>query len=216
MKDFPFFTTQWGVSSLVLREVPYRREAYIHIRDVSKGDIPEHLKECVSFCRMAGAERIFAAGEGLDAYPKGAAILRMRGQALPDRQQVASLFPVTAETAARWRQLHNQAMAAVDNAATLESRDEERLFGLPGAYFVHEQGNLLGIGWLEGDKLLAMAAFQKGAGCRVMHTLLSLAEGGTVELEVASTNEKAIRLYERFGFTAVGMVRQWYDVTFPE
>ena len=34
MRDFPFFTTEYGVSSLSLKEVPYRQEAYIRIREV--------------------------------------------------------------------------------------------------------------------------------------------------------------------------------------
>lgn len=213
MRDFPLFDTEYGVSSLVLREVPYRREAYLHILEVQPGQLHPHLRECVSFCRMAGAERVFAAGEGLEDFPKGAAIVRMRGLAQPDREQVASLFPVTKETAARWRELHNRAMAGVDNAGTLESRDEENLMGTPGAYFIHDSGELLGIGWIQGEKLLAMAAVRKGAGRRVMHTILSIVEGGSLELEVASTNSRAIRLYEDFGFLRTGLVRQWYDVT---
>lgn len=213
MRDFPFFTTETGISSLVLREIPYRKEAYIHLLDVQPEQLSAHLRECVSFCRMAGAERIFAAGEGLDSFPKGAAIVRMRGSAQPDREQVACLFPVTKETAPRWREIHNKAMAGVDNAATLESRDEERLMGQPGAYFVHDSGSLLGIGWIADEKLLAMAAVRKGSGHRVMHSLLSLVEGGNLELEVASTNQRAIALYERFGFVKVGLVRQWYDLS---
>ena len=33
MKDFPVFTTENGVASLILKEIPYRGEAYIHLRD---------------------------------------------------------------------------------------------------------------------------------------------------------------------------------------
>ena len=71
MRDFPIFTTDYGVSSLILREIPYRQEAYIHIQDVQPDGFADHLKECVSFCRMAGAERIFARGhEMLADYPQ--------------------------------------------------------------------------------------------------------------------------------------------------
>ena len=45
MKDFPVFTTEYGVSSLILREVPYRQEAYIHIQDVQPDSLSEHLKD---------------------------------------------------------------------------------------------------------------------------------------------------------------------------
>jgi len=58
-----------------------------------------------------------------------------------------------------------------------------------------------------------VAAAEKGAGTQVMHTLLSLVEGETVTLEVASTNERAIRLYERLGFLKTAELTRWYDVT---
>ena len=61
MRDFPIFTTEYGVASLFLKEIPYKNEAYIRIRDVQSGFLKEHLAECVSFCRMAGAERVYAA-----------------------------------------------------------------------------------------------------------------------------------------------------------
>ena len=70
MRDFPIFTTEYGVSSLTLKEIPYKKQAYIHIRQVQEGYFREHLEECVSFCRMCGAEAVFAAGhEALEGYP---------------------------------------------------------------------------------------------------------------------------------------------------
>ena len=43
MRDFPIFTSEFGVSSLILKEIPYRGEAYIRIRDVQDGDFAEQL-----------------------------------------------------------------------------------------------------------------------------------------------------------------------------
>lgn len=213
MRDFPIFTTEYGVSSLVLKEIPYKKAAYIHIRDVQGDFFEDHLAECVSFCRIAGAERIFAAGNGkLEAYPLYTAVQEMRGTAQPAEDQVKCLFPVTAQTVSHWRQLYNRKMAAVDNSSTLESRDEGKLLESGGAYFVHDEGRLLGIGWLEGTKLLAVAAAEKGAGETVMHTLMSLTEGEPVVLEVASTNERAIRLYEKLGFIKTAEIVRWYRV----
>ena len=40
MKDFPLFTTENGVASLILKEIPYRSEAYIILRDTQS---PEAL-----------------------------------------------------------------------------------------------------------------------------------------------------------------------------
>lgn len=213
MRNFPLFTTDYGVSSLTLREIPYRQLAYICIRDVQPDGFEAHLKECVSFCVMAGAERVYASGhELLERYPLYTAVTEMRRDVCPDREKMASIFPVTEATAGRWRQLYNEKMKNVDNARTLEARDEKELTESSGAYFVHENGALLGIGWLDGDKLLAVAAVQPGAGERVMHTLISAVDAETVKLEVASTNRRAIRLYERMGFVPVREISSWYCV----
>lgn len=216
MRDFPVFTTDFGVSSLVLREIPYRREAYIRILDVQKNGFGEHLRECVSFCRMAGAEKVYATGhEKLEGYPLHTAVLEMRGNAWVDREKLKNLFPVTEATVSRWRSIYNERMSAVDNAGTLEFRDEKRILESGGAYFVHDAGQLLGIGWVEdGDegKLPAVAAVCKGAGEAVMHTLMSLVEGESMTLEVASTNSRAIRLYEKLGFVVIREISRWYHV----
>ena len=213
MKDIAVFTTDWGVSSLVLKEIPYRQEAYIHVRDVQPGGMDDHLRECAGFCRMAGADRVFFRGEEpIPGYPLHCRVLAMSGTATVDPEKLRCLFPVTEQTVSQWRRICNERLRAVDNAATLEARDEARILQSGGAYFVHEDGKLLGIGWLEDTKLLVMAAVVPGAGERVMHSLMSLVEGARMELEVASTNTRAIRLYEKLGFTAVGQVSEWYRV----
>ena len=214
MRDFPVFTTENGVGSLVLKEIPYKKQAYIRIRAVQEEFFGEHLRECVSFCRMVGAERIFAAGDArLAQYPHYTAVLEMRGTAWVDRGKEMSLFPVTEATVSQWRSIYNESMGCVDNAGTLESRDEKRIVESTGAYFVHDNGTLMGIGWLEDNKLLAIASVKKGAGEQVMHTLMSVMEGETMVLEVASTNVRAIRLYERLGFVTTQEIVSWYDVT---
>lgn len=211
MRDFPVFPTEYGVASLILKEIPYRGEAYITMQDVQPGGLEEHLKECVSFCRMAGAEKIYAKGhEGLMEYPLHTAVYEMRGNAWVDLGKLENLFPVTEATVAQWRGIYNKRMAAVDNAGTLEIKDEKRIVESGGAYFVHRNGELLGIGWLEDTKLLAIASAVPGAGVRVMHTLMSLVEGAQMTLEVASTNERANRLYEKLGFLKTAEISRWY------
>ena len=212
MKDIPIFDTQYGIASLLLKEIPYRQIAYIRVRSVLPGSIRELLEECAAFCRMAGAEHIYASGhEDLKEYPLHVSVIRMQGAAQIQREKIRNLFPVTEKTVEHWRSIYNGAMRHVDNAATLEQPDEAKIL-LGGAYFVHDNGTLLGIGWLEEEKLLAIAAVQPGAGETVAHTLLSVIEGATVSLEVASTNAKAIRLYEKLGFVPVEEVNRWYRV----
>lgn len=214
MRDFPMFTTEYGVVSLLLKEIPYKNTAYIRIRQVQEGFFGEDLAECVAFCRMCGAEKIYAAGhEKLESYPLYTAVVRMCAVVRVEAEKVKCLFPVTEKTVSRWRSIYNEKMAAVDNTATLESRDEKRILESGGAYFVHDSGRLLGIGWWEEKTLRAVAAAEKGAGEAVMHTLLSTREGLRVTLEVASTNERAIRLYEKLGFVKTGETERWYDVS---
>ena len=211
MRDFPMFTTEYGVASLVLKEIPYKETAYILIRDSLE---PEKLvAECVSFCRAVGAEHIYATGhEVLEKYPLYTSILEMHGTAWVDGEKIQSLFPVTEQTVGRWREIYNERMSAVDNSGTLESRDEKRILESGGAYFVHSCGELLGIGWLEEETLLAVASVRPGAGEMVMHSLMSLVEGASMTLEVASTNERAIRLYEKLGFIKTREISRWYRV----
>lgn len=213
MRDFPVFTTDFGVASLVLKEIPYRGEAYITMRDVQPGGLEEHLKECVSFCRMAGAEKIYAKGHPeLERYPLHAAVYEMKGTAWVDTDKLECLFPVTEETVGQWRSICNERMRSIDCSATQTKADEQEILTSGGAYFIHHQGELLGIGWMADPELLLVCSVKPGAGERVMHTLMSLVEGAQMTLEVASTNERAIRLYERLGFLKTAEVTRWYRV----
>lgn len=213
MKDFPVFATDYGVSSLILKEIPYRQEAYIHIRDVQPEGFEEHLKECVSFCRMAGAEKIYATGhEYLKKLPLYTSVYEMRGTAWVDPEKLEHLFPVTEVTVSRWRSICNECLRNVDNSATLTAADEKKILQSGGAYFVHHAGELLGVGWMDDARLLAVAAVKPGSGERVMHSLMSLVEGADMTLEVASTNTRAIRLYEKLGFLKTSEISAWYRV----
>lgn len=212
MKDFPMFDTEFGIASLVLKEIPYRGIAYIILREV--WDAEKLLAECASFCRMCGAEVICASGhETLEAYPLYTSVLEMRGDAAADASALKSLFPVTEATVTKWRNVYNEKMRRIDNAATMTAFDEKRILESGGAYFVHDNGELLGIGWLEDTELLAIAAAKPGAGRTVLNTLMSLIEGVQMKLEVASTNVQAIRLYEKMGFIPTKEISRWYKIS---
>ena len=211
MKDFPVFPTQHGAASLILKEIPYRGEAYIQIQSTQEPDAL--LEECIHFCAACGAERVYAAGHDIleAAYPLHTSIYRMTGTIQLHEEEIPAMFPVTEQTAEHWRECYNQRMKNVDNAATLESRDTPNIVQ-GNAYFIHRNGTLLGIGWIEGNKLRAIASMQHGAGealCRAMQSLIPQQQ---MTLEVASTNQKAIALYERLGLIKVEELSRWYQV----
>ena len=213
MKDIPVFDTETGVSTLVLKEIPYKQIAYVKVQSVQPGGLKEHLRECVSFCRMCGAERVFATGHPeLEQWPLHSSIIPMACGLSTVEEPPANLFPVTEQTAARWRTIYNERMAAVDNAATLTALDEKKILASGGAYFVHDSGALLGIGWIEGSEVLCIAAVERGAGERVLRTLMTAADSDRVTLQVASTNARAIRLYEKLGFIPCGEGIGWHTV----
>lgn len=211
MKDFPMFTTDFGVASLTLHEIPYRGEAFILIQDTLQPE--ELLAECISFCRMCGAEKIYARGhEILERYPLHCIVYEMRGTAHIDESKVESLWPVTEETVTQWRELMNEKMRPVDNSGTLMKKHEQDILGSGGAYFVHHDEDLLGAGWLVNNELLLLASCKRGAGERVMHTMMSLISDQEMKLDVVSTNHRALRLYEKLGFIRTPALRKWYQV----
>lgn len=212
MKDIPIFTTENGVASIILKEVPYRKTAYIRLQSSLN---PEGLlSDCVGFCRVCGAEKILAEAALLpDGYPDAVTILEMSGVPVLDESAIQNIFPVTSETVGRYRSIYNERMRFVDNASTLESRDEAEILTSGGAYFIHREGNLLGIGWLQTGELKAVASVQPGMGYVTLNTLFSVCPGERITLQVASTNHRAVRLYERMGLIATGEVSRWYDVS---
>lgn len=210
MRDFPVFATSNGVASLVLKEVPYKGTAYITLHDTHA---PETLlAECVGFCKMAGAERVFAAGSPvLEDYTLHTTVFRMRCLRVNLPEGTASLFPVTEKTLEHWRELYNEKMKNVPNSATITRMDAKNY--LNKAYFVHRDGVLLGIGAVEGECVEAVIALVPGAGEEVLLTLFNAIAAEQVVLEVASANWRAVRLYESLGFIPSQELSRWYDVT---
>ena len=209
MRDIPMFTSEFGVASLFLKEIPYRGRAHIKIQ--SSLDPEKLLEECIGFCRACGAEWIDAAGhEYLEKYPLITALWAMQcpRASIPDTD--ACLFPMTEATMQQWLDLCNERMADVPNAAYMDSKDGRQLLQKGSAYFVHRDGKLLGIGVASGDFIDTVIAVERGAGETVVRALASVLTEDTVRLWVASANEKAIRLYERMGFVKVKELSRWH------
>ena len=211
MKDIPMFTSEYGVASLFLREIPYRSRAHIKIQ--SSLEPEKLLEECVSFCRMCGAEWIDAAGHAyLEKYPLITALVSMQCSREQLGEGNACLFPMTEQTMQRWLDICNKRMANVPNAAYLDAKDGRELLEKGSAYFVHRDGELLGIGVASGDFIDTVVAVQKGAGETVVRALNGVLTGDTVRLMVADANTRAVRLYERLGFVKVKELSRWYKI----
>ncbi len=211
MKNIPVFNTQYGVASLFLREIPYRRRAHIKIQ--SSLEPEKLLEECIGFCRACGADWIDAAGDVyLERYPRIATLVHMQRQLSGLPQTDACLFPVTESTVQQWLDIYNERMADVPNVAYMDGTDGKELLKTGDAYFVHRDGKLLGIGKAAGDYIDTVISVVPGAGETVVLALLSLLTGDTVRLLVADTNVRAVRLYERMGFVKVKEASSWYRV----
>lgn len=214
MRDMPFFTTDHGVASLTLKEIPYKNAAYIRIQ---AAESPEKLlAECVSFCRACGAEHIYATGHSIaEQYPLHTKIWEMTcpKEQLPDTD--AALFPVQENTLSQWREHYNIRMATVPNAATMTIQDSQKLLEEGSAYFIHKGDTLLGIGKASGDRIDAVAALIPGSGRELVAALSHAISEEIIRVEVASANLPAIRLYEAMGFIKTAENAVWYRV-FPE
>ena len=106
MRDIPFFTTQQGVASLTLSQIPYTHKAYIRIQDSA---FPEmFLNECIGFCKAAGAEQVYVTGhEVCEQYPEYTKLLFMQADRSFIGETDAALFPVTSSTLERWVEIYN-------------------------------------------------------------------------------------------------------------
>ena len=211
MRDFPFFNTEFGVASLVLKEIPYQGTAYIILRDAS--DPEKLLAECVDFCRVCGAEAVYATGhEILERYPFYTAMWLMRCEAntLPDTD--ASLFPVQENTLEQWQRIYNEKVRCVPNGAWMTQKDAQKMLEDGTGYFVHRGGTLLGIGKVSGCEIQWVASVVSGGGKDVVCALAHAVWADSLELTVASENSKAVRLYESLGFVRAQEISRWYNV----
>lgn len=211
MRDFPVFTTENGVGSLVLKEIPYNATAYVTIQDSSFPT--EFLQECLAFCKVAGAEKVYATGNQiLEDYPLYTAVYRMTipYEMIPDTE--ACIFPVTEKTLPEWREIYNLKMKHVDNAAYMSEKAGREMLVRGNGYFVHCNGNILGIGMASEDRIDCIASVVPGMGREIVSALAHALFCDHVFLEVASTNGKAIRLYESMGFIKTKEVSRWYKI----
>ncbi len=212
MKDFPMFTTEDGIASLKLREIPYTKSAYITIRDAL--DPAALLDACISFCKAVGAEHIYATGHSiLNQYAVYARIIKMGCMKENILKTDVAVFPVTEETIDQWREIYNDKMKNVPMAAYMTATDGKELLLAKKGYFIHNNGELLGIGAIDGDNLEVIASVKQGTGEEILKAICDICCDEMVYLSSALENEKAMDLYNRCGFIMQEELQTWYCVT---
>ena len=110
---------------------------------------------------------------------------------------------------------HNRVLIRANDLgllAAVYSVDYEPLtVGLRNAVIPGE-GQLLGIGMASDERIDCIASVMHGKGrdivCALVHALMC----DRVILEVASTNSRAIKLYESLGFIKTSEVSRWYKI----
>ena len=201
MKDIPVFSCPDGIATLILREVPFRGEGYILVRGVF-GTLEGLLAECAAFAApqvrsgcSPRAKRIFPAIRPPSAF-SGA----------------ARLVPVTEETAADWAREYNARFRAVPAAESCSPAEERALAAGGEALWIWDGAERIGLGRVRGGELLAVAALQPGAGERCVRALAARCAGPEVRLTCAEENTRAMRLYDRLGFSRGAEERVWFSI----
>lgn len=211
MKNIPMFTTDAGVASLTLEEIPYKGCAYIRLQSATS---PEKLlADAIGFCRAAGALDIYATGDDhLEVYPFHTEIWEMQCARCELRAENVELIQVDDSTVTQWQQLYNRYMANVPNATTMTASGAKNLLDTKDAYFVYSEGNCIGIGKARRNKIEVVISLIPGKGSDVLRALCGVLEDGTIKVEVVSTNTRAVKLYERHGFEKTRILAKWYKV----
>ena len=108
--------------------------------------------------------------------------------------------------------IYNEKMAPVPNASYMTEKDAKAMLESGDGYFIHRDGQLLGIGKASGGKLSAIAAVIPGCGKDVVTALATLLTEDTANIFVASANMRARKLYHKLGFVETEECERWYCV----
>lgn len=203
MKDIPIFTSTEGIASLILREIPASREAYVLIRGVFT-ESERLMSECEQFCRLAGAEQVYFSGEADFAGCRVYARLLERSvdcAVLPPTRACA--VPVTADTAAEWSAAYRARFAGVPAA--------RRCVQPQDACLICAAERRIGIGQLSGDLLLTLASLERGCGADCVAAMAALCSAPRLRLLCAMENAPAMALYDRLGFDCGNVKEIWYS-----
>lgn len=216
MNNIPVFLSQWGTATLILREIPYKKTAYILLRTVA--DLDLLVQECAAFCRECGAEDCFVSAADSTAVLPGEpayALLRMTAEkaALPRLESPFTLEPLGPDNGDLYISLYNRCFRAVSNAATYDRKELQRVWRMEQQGFIaYLEDTPCGMGELHGNELAAVGLLPeyRGKGKFLTLALLDRCPGPELSLTVVSDNTRALALYGKLGFQTERIVSKWY------
>lgn len=215
MRDILFFEGKHGIASLILREIPSRRLAYVVLQCPMENSVRELAEECRTFCTLAGAEHVFCCYETPVPGWQIAAQLERWDFSRSDRaEQLCAglrIEPVTASTSAVYRSAYQTAFAPVWFAKRCDETDLERMVKSGTAYLIYEKAALIGLGEWCGAELASVAVTPagRGRGMAVLQKLLEAAPAERLFLQTVSVNYAAARLYQAAGFRRGPVQAYW-------
>ena len=216
MKDIPMFTGTHGLASLALRDISATGRAYVVVRAVWNGQTEAFLRECKDFCRAVGAEEIYASygKEELSAQPVYQMLAMEREkEGLPEGRPV-ELEPLTKENGQVFLEIYNSCFRDVIGASVYGKEDLTRLYDTDCGFLAKKEGVYAGIAEISkaGLESIAVLPQYRGLGYDLALAVLPMIPRKTLRLKVASTNQRAIALYERLGFAVVETLDRWWKL----
>ena len=215
MKNIPLFTSAYGIATLILREIPWSGSAYVLVRSVWNDQAAALLEECCGFCRAVGAEQIFAAYDteplpAEHAYDMWVMSRPKKGLPLPASEVI--LEPLSRENRDVYLRIYNQCFRQVPSAASYDQSSLEPLYGEDLAWLAKVDGAFAGVAEISKEGLEGIAVLPEyaGLGTDLALSVLPMVPSTELQLKVASTNERAIRLYRRLGFVEKSVNKVWW------
>ena len=215
MKDIPVFTGTHGVATLVLKQIPWSGCGYVIVRSVWT-DAAAFLEECLGFCRACGAQQVYASWgcEDLPA-PHGYDMLYLyREKADLPKGNNLELEVLSRENGEEFLAVYNRCFRQVPNAASYGKEDLKRLLGEDTAWLLRRGEACAAIGEISTEGLEAVAVLPeyRGLGYDLTLALLEMVPSKTLRLKVASTNQRALALYDRLGFGKGQIISRWWKL----
>ncbi|MFI3312871.1 MAG: hypothetical protein R3Y62_03205 [Eubacteriales bacterium] len=206
MKNIPLFTSEYGLATLILEEIPTKGLGFIIIR--STDNLSGLLSDGVKFCHMCGAETVYATAEApIPGYPLAYEILEFSAKKnqLPAPIGDLKLVPITAENQDTLLSYYEEAFRNVQGSGQYSKETQDGFLAYVGE-------KLVGIGAISEGKLEVIATLEPGMGYALATHLLAKIPEEIITLEVSSTNEKALNLYKKLKFSQTAVLKTYHKI----